>query len=297
MKILINDPISDKGAKILEEKGFELTRHHYGQEELREVIPNYDAIIVRSATKITKEVIAASSGLKVIARAGTGIDNIDHEYAESEGIKVVNAPGANSSSAAELAIAHLFALARFIPQSKITMQKGEWNKKKYKGIELAGKTIGIMGFGRIGTITAKLALGLGMTVIAHDISKSDSELNVEFKSKEEVLKEADFVVLHLPALDKPYITEKELKMMKNEAYLVNGARGMLIDDDALLKALDQGEIAGAGLDVFTNEPPQDLRLVKHEKTSVTPHIGAATKDAQERVGVMIAENLIDALEN
>lgn len=297
MKILINDPISDKGAKILEEKGFELTRHHYGQEELREVIPNYDAIIVRSATKITKEVIAASSGLKVIARAGTGIDNIDHEYAESEGIKVVNAPGANSSSAAELAIAHLFALARFIPQSKITMQKGEWNKKKYKGIELAGKTIGIMGFGRIGTITAKLALGLGMTVIAHDISKSDSELNVEFKSKEEVLKEADFVVLHLPALDKPYITEKALKMMKNEAYLVNGARGMLIDDDALLKALDQGEIAGAGLDVFTNEPPQDLRLVKHEKTSVTPHIGAATKDAQERVGVMIAENLIDALEN
>jgi len=297
MKILINDPISDKGAEILKEKGYKLTRHHYEKDELLGVMADYDAMIVRSATRVDQDVLDAASGLKVVARAGTGIDNIDDKYAESKDIKVINAPGANSASAAELAIAHCFALARFIPQSKITMQKGEWNKKKFKGIELVGKTIGIMGFGRIGRITAKLALGLGMQVIAHDISDVDTDLDVTFKSKNEVLQEADFVVLHLPALDEPFITERELKLMKNAAYLVNGARGMLIDEEALLDALNKGTIAGAGLDVFIKEPPENMALISHKKTSVTPHIGAATQDAQDRVGEMIANNLINALEN
>ncbi len=296
MKILVNDNISDKGIKILEDQGYELTQHHYEKEELMDVLPEYDAIIIRSATKVREDLIDKSN-LKVIARAGTGIDNIDHEYARSKGIDVLNTPGANSASVSELVFAHMFALARYIPQANITMRKGEWNKKQYRGIELAGKTLGIMGFGKIGEITAKMALGFGMKVIAYDIADIDTDLDVEFKTKEEVLKVSDFLTLHVPSMDEPFITAEDMKNMKNSAYLVNCARGGVVDEDDLLTALDNGDIAGAGIDVYVDEPTDNDELVGHEKVSVTPHIGAATYEAQDRVGIQIAEKLIDALEN
>ncbi|HMA61006.1 MAG TPA: D-2-hydroxyacid dehydrogenase [bacterium] len=296
MKILVNDNISDKGIKILEDQGYELTQHHYEKEELMDVLPEYDAIIIRSATKVREDLIDKSN-LKVIARAGTGIDNIDHEYARSKGIDVLNTPGANSASVSELVFAHMFALARYIPQANITMRKGEWNKKQYRGIELAGKTLGIMGFGKIGEITAKIALGFGMKVIAYDIADIDTDLDVEFKTKEEVLKVSDFLTLHVPSMDEPFITAEDMKNMKNSAYLVNCARGGVVDEDDLLTALDNGDIAGAGIDVYVDEPTDNDELVGHEKVSVTPHIGAATYEAQDRVGIQIAEKLIDALEN
>ena len=296
MKILVNDNISDKGIEILEDQGYELTQHHYEKDELMDVLPDYDAIIIRSATKVREDLIDKSN-LKVIARAGTGIDNIDHEYARSKGIQVLNTPGANSASVSELVFAHMFALARYIPQANITMRKGEWNKKQYRGIELAGKTLGIMGFGKIGEITAKMALGFGMNVIAYDIADIDTDLDVEFKSKEEVLKESDFLTLHVPSMDEPFITAEDMKTMKNSAYLVNCARGGVVDEDDLLAALDNGDIAGAGVDVYVDEPTDNEDLVNHKKVSVTPHIGAATYEAQDRVGIQIAEKLIDALEN
>lgn len=296
MKILVNDNISDKGIEILEDQGYELTQHHYEKDELMDILPDYDAIIIRSATKVREDLIDKSN-LKAIARAGTGIDNIDHEYARSKGIQVLNTPGANSASVSELVFAHMFALARYIPQTNITMRKGEWNKKQYRGIELAGKTLGIMGFGKIGEITAKMALGFGMNVIAHDIADIDTDLDVEFKSKEEVLKESDFLTLHVPSMGEPFITAEEIKTMKNSAYLVNCARGGVVDEDDLLTALDNGDIAGAGVDVYVDEPTDNEDLVNHEKVSVTPHIGAATYEAQDRVGIQIAEKLIDALEN
>src|SRR6056297_1876796 len=290
MKILVNDNISDKGIKILEDQGYELTQHHYEKEELMDVLPEYDAIIIRSATKVREDLIDKSN-LKVIARAGTGIDNIDHEYARSKGIDVLNTPGANSASVSELVFAHMFALARYIPQANITMRKGEWNKKQYRGIELAGKTLGIMGFGKIGEITAKMALGFGMKVIAYDIADIDTDLDVEFKTKEEVLKVSDFLTLHVPSMDEPFITAEDMKNMKNSAYLVNCARGGVVDEDDLLTALDNGDIAGAGIDVYVDEPTDNDELVGHEKVSVTPHIGAATYEAQDRVGIQIAEKL------
>lgn len=296
MKILVNDNISDKGIEILEDQGYELTQHHYEKDELMDILPDYDAIIIRSATKVREDLIDKSN-LKAIARAGTGIDNIDHEYARSKGIQVLNTPGANSASVSELVFAHMFALARYIPQTNITMRRGEWNKKQYRGIELAGKTLGIMGFGKIGEITAKMALGFGMNVIAHDIADIDTDLDVEFKSKEEVLKESDFLTLHVPSMGEPFITAEEIKTMKNSAYLVNCARGGVVDEDDLLTALDNGDIAGAGVDVYVDEPTDNEDLVNHEKVSVTPHIGAATYEAQDRVGIQIAEKLIDALEN
>lgn len=296
MKILVNDNISDKGIEILEDQGYGLTQHHYEKDELMDILPDYDAIIIRSATKVREDLIDKSN-LKAIARAGTGIDNIDHEYARSKGIQVLNTPGANSASVSELVFAHMFALARYIPQTNITMRRGEWNKKQYRGIELAGKTLGIMGFGKIGEITAKMALGFGMNVIAHDIADIDTDLDVEFKSKEEVLKESDFLTLHVPSMGEPFITAEEIKTMKNSAYLVNCARGGVVDEDDLLTALDNGDIAGAGVDVYVDEPTDNEDLVNHKKVSVTPHIGAATYEAQDRVGIQIAEKLIDALEN
>ena len=294
MKVLITDGISKEGLEILKKNNHDITEQFYKPEELIKVIPEYDGIIVRSATKVRKDAIDAGKNLKLIARAGTGIDNIDHEYARSKGIQVLNAPGENSASAAELVIAHMFALARFIPQANITMRKGEWNKKKYKGIELAGKTLGIIGFGRIGQIVAKMALGLGMKILVNDVAKAETALDVQYVEKEQLLKESDFISLHIPKLDKAMIGEAELKMMKNSAYLINDSRGNAIDETSLIAALDNDEIAGAGLDVFIPEPPTNTELINHPKISVTPHIGAATKEAQIRVGIHIANKVVSA---
>jgi D-3-phosphoglycerate dehydrogenase len=294
MKILITDGISASGQTILETAGIDFDLQHYELDELIKVIPEYDGILVRSATKVPREVIDAGEKLKVIARGGAGIDNIDHEYAKSVGIPVLNTPRANSASVAELVFAHLFALARFIPQSNITMRRGEWNKKQYKGIELAGKTIGIIGFGKIGQIVAAFALGLKMNVLAYDITPIQTKLKVTSVLKEKLLAESDFITLHTPKLPRPVISEAEIALMKDGVFIINCARGGVISEKALLEGLNSGKIGGAGIDVWESEPTNNIELINHQKVSSTPHIGASTKEAQDRVGIEIAEKIVQA---
>lgn len=295
MKILIADGISPFGQEILKENNIDFDIQHYEHDELLKVIPEYDGILVRSATKVPRDIIDAGKNLKLIARGGTGIDNIDHKYAKSKGIPVLNTPGANSASVSELVFAHMFALARFIPQANITMRKGEWNKKAYKGFELAGKTLGIVGFGRIGQITAKMALAFGMKVLAYDLADIQTDLDVKIVTKEELLKESDFITLHVPKQAQNFITKTEFELMKPTVFLINTARGGVVNEEDLLEALNTGKIAGAGLDAFLNEPNPNPELVNHPKVSVTPHIGASTKEAQDRVGIQIAEKIVAVL--
>lgn len=300
MKILISDGIEDIGKKILLEAGFEVTDKKFSPDELLKEIPNYDAIIVRSATKVTKDVIEAGKNLKVIARGGVGLDNIDVAYAKEKGITVLNTPGASAISVAELAIAHMFAVSRFLHQSNIDMRAEKWPKKEYsKGIELTGKTLGIFGLGNIGKEVAKRALGLGMKVIAYDPIVKQTDLNVKLTTQEEVLKESDYITLHIP-LDKKVgatITKKEFDQMKKGVILINCARGGVVSEKDLLEALKSGKVAHAAMDVFENEPPipEEYELIKHPNVSVTPHIGASTVEAQERVGEEIATKVVAAL--
>ncbi len=221
----------------------------------------------------------------MIIRGGVGIDNIDHEYAKSKGIEVRNTPTASSDSVAELALAHMFAIYRFIPQANITMRNGEWNKKKYKGRELSGKVLGIVGIGRIGQSLAKKAIALGMNVLAHDPFVDNCGVNnVSMQCLDTILKESDIISLHVPSGDKPLIGKEEIAKMKDGAVIINCARGGVVDEDALCDALDSGKLSGAGVDVFVEEPTKNERLVNHPLVSVTPHIGASTKEAQDRVG-------------
>ncbi len=295
MKVLITDGISPYGQEILKNNHIDFDIQHYDQDELLKVIPEYDGILVRSATKVPQDIIDAGKNLKLIARGGTGIDNIDHEYAKSIGIPVLNTPGANSASVSELVFAHMFALARFIPQANITMRNGEWNKKAYKGFELAGKTLGIVGFGRIGQITAKMALAFGMKVIVHDMVDIQTDMDVKVVTKEDLLKKSDFITLHVPKQAQNFITKVEFELMKPGVFIINTSRGGVVNEDDLLEALNTGKIAGAGIDAFLNEPTPNPELVNHLKVSVTPHIGASTKEAQDRVGIEIAEKLVAAL--
>ncbi|MBU2470863.1 MAG: D-2-hydroxyacid dehydrogenase [Bacteroidetes bacterium] len=300
MKILISDGIEDIGKKILSEAGFEVVDKKLTPEELLKEIPDYDAIIVRSATKVTKEVIEAGKNLKAIARGGVGLDNIDVAYAKSKGIPVLYTPSASSISVAELAIAHMFALCRFLHVSTGEMRNMKWPKKEYgKGIELTGKTLGLFGLGNIGREVAKRAIGLGMKVITYDPIVKVSPLSVKFVSQEEVLKQSDFISLHIP-LDKKVgatITKKEFDMMKNVVILINCARGGVVSEKDLLEALKSGKVAGAGIDVFENEPVTEIQkeLLAHPNVSATPHIGASTLEAQERVGEEIATKVVNAL--
>jgi len=300
MKILISDGIEDIGKKILNGAGFEIVDKKLTPEELLKEIPNYDAIIVRSATKVTKDVIDVGKNLKVIARGGVGLDNIDVPYAKGKGIKVLNTPGASSISVAELAIAHMFALSRFLHQSNTEMRNGKWPKKEYsKGVELTGKTLGIFGLGNIGKETAKRAIGLGMNVIGFDPIVKSTEAKVTLVSKEDLLTTADYISLHIP-LDKKTgatITKAEFDLMKKGVILINCARGGVVSEKDLLDALKSGKVAGAAMDVFENEPPtpEESELIKHPNVSVTPHIGASTVEAQERVGSEIAQKVVEAL--
>ena len=297
MKILIADGISPFGQDILKQNGIDFDIQHYDHDELLKVIPEYDGILVRSATKVPQDVIDAGKNLKLIARGGTGIDNIDHQYAKSKGIPVLNTPGANSASVSELVLAHMFALARFIPQANITMRNGEWNKKAYKGIELCGKTLGVVGFGKIGQITANMALSLGMNVLAYDLAEIKTDLDIKIVSKEELLKNSDFITLHVPKQAQNFITKAEFELMKPSVFLINTSRGGVVNEDDLLDALNNGKIAGAGIDAFLNEPTPNPELVKHPKVSCTPHIGASTKEAQDRVGIQIAEKIVAVLKS
>jgi len=290
MKILINDGLSKEGIAALKAAGFDVDLNTIPQEELPVKIAPFDAIVVRSASKVKADVIDGGKNLKAIVRGGVGVDNIDVKYAESKGIKVMNTPTASSASVAELALAHMFALARFIPDANITLRAGLWEKKKYaKGIELGGKTLGILGIGRIGRELAKRALALGMQVIAHDPFVTTIDLPVKLLSKEDVLKGSDFLSLHMPKLATGYVIGAvELALMKDGAYLINCARGGVVDENALVEALNSGKLAGAGVDVFEQEPTTNLDLVRHPKVSATPHLGANTQEAQDRVGAEVA---------
>lgn len=311
IRILANDGIDPVGKHMLEQAGFTVDTENIPQEQLPEALKSYDAITVRSATKVRKELIDACPNLRLIGRGGVGMDNIDVEYAKSKGLAVVNTPAASSPSVAELVFAHLFTGIRFLHDSnrKMPVDGGaKFNalKKAYAaGIELKGKKIGIIGFGRIGRETAKIALGLGMEVLAYDLYDVPAQLelalaggvtvNVPVKKVEfsELITEADFISLHIPFLDKPILGAEEFRRMKTGIGIVNCSRGGTIDEDALIAALDSGVVAFAGLDVFENEPTPREDLLKHPKISLTPHIGAATNEAQERIGVELASLIID----
>lgn len=299
MKVLVSDGIEEIGAKILTEAGLEVVNKKVTPEELLQTIKEYDAIIVRSATKVTREVIDAGN-LKAIARGGVGLDNIDVAYAKEKGIPVLNTPGASSISVAELAIAHMFSVARFINVSNIEMRNGKWPKKDYAhGFELTGKTLGLIGFGNIGKEVAKRALGLGMTVVATDPFVTSTDMDVKIVSKDELLALADVISLHIPFIkaEGPTIKKAEFDKMKDGVVLINCARGGVVVEKDLLEALNSGKVKAAGIDVFENEPFTEAQheLINHPKVSVTPHIGASTDEAQERVGQEIAEKVVAVL--
>jgi|WetSurMetagenome_2_1015567.scaffolds.fasta_scaffold193373_2 D-3-phosphoglycerate dehydrogenase / 2-oxoglutarate reductase len=300
MRILITDGIERTGADILLKAGFELTEKTLTPEDLLTTIPDYDAIIVRSATKVTKAVIDAGTKLKVVARGGVGLDNIDVEYATLKHMKVLNTPKASSISVAELTIAHLMSLGRFLPMSNIAMRNKQWPKKEYsKGIEVTGKTLGIIGLGNIGTEVAKRAMGLMMKVVAFDPIVTKTDLDVKLVSKEELIKISDYITLHVPFDKKrgPVIAKAEFDQMKNGVILINCARGGVVAERDLLDALNSHKVAYAAMDVFEHEPPtpEEFDLINHPRVSVTPHIGASTLEAQDRVGVEIAQKVVEAL--
>lgn len=289
IKVLASDGMEKSAVEKLTSLGFEVAEKFYEPEDLKEQVKNYDVLVVRSATKVRKPIIdsAAEAGrLKLVIRGGVGVDNIDVEYAEEKGIKVTNTPKASSISVAELAIAHMFAVSRFVNISNVTMREGKWEKKKYEGVELYGKTLGLVGFGRISREVAKRADALGMKVAYTDIVGEDKNCGYGYGSLEYVLKNSDYVSLHIPFnKERGAVIDKEhIQMMKDGAYLINCARGGVVDEDALLDALNSGKLAGAGIDVFAEEPTKNVELVNHPKVSVTPHIGAATEEAQRRIG-------------
>lgn len=288
VRLLTNDGLEEAAIEALQGLGVEVVNEHIEQAVLGEKLKDFDVIVIRSATKLTADIFDAEKGgnLKLAIRAGVGIDNIDIAAGEGIGVTVKNTPAASSDSVAELALAHMFSLARFVGVSNVTMRNGEWNKKKYQGTEINGKTLGIIGMGRIGQSLAKKAIALGMKVIYTDLFGKNDSLDYDFLSLEDLLKTSDFISLHVP-YDKnagSLIGKKELEMMKNTAYLIDCARGKVVEEAALLEALDNGVIAGAGLDVFEDEPTKNTTLVNHPKVSATPHIGGATDEAQTRIG-------------
>ena len=298
-RILSTDGMAKSAVQKLRDLGYEVVEEFYEPEVLQEKVKEFDALVVRSATKVRAPIIDAASAagrLKIIIRGGVGVDNIDVGYATQKGIAVANTPNASSASVAELAIAHILALARFVAIANVTMRGGQWEKKAYKGVELTGKTLGIFGLGRIGKETAKRADALGMKVIYFGKGE-DKGVPYEFVSADELLKRADFISLHIPAVkgQPPLVNAEFLAKMKDGAYLINTARGALVDEDALLDALDSGKLAGAGLDVYMEEPSKNERLLHHAKVSLTPHIGGTTKEAQDRIGEEIVEIIANTL--
>ena len=310
-RILANDGIDPIGKKLLEDAGHTVETQTVPQDQLVAALQNYDGLTVRSATKVRKELIDACPNLSLIGRGGVGMDNIDVEYARSKGITVVNTPAASSLSVAELVFSHLFTGVRFLQDAnrKMPIEGGsKFNdlKKAYaKGIELRGKTIGVIGFGRIGRETAAVALGLGMNVLAYDLFPFSGNITLNLTlgikvdipvttvSLEEVIANSDFISLHTPFADKPILGAAEFTAMKQGVGIVNCSRGGTIDEPALIEALNSGKVSFAGLDVFDNEPTPAAALLAHPKISLTPHIGASTNEAQERIGTELANLIID----
>ncbi len=289
LKILANDGMDSSAVKELEKLGHSVCLDSYSIDELKVKLKEFDCIVIRSATKIRKELIdeVKDSKLKLIIRAGVGVDNIDVEYAKKCGIKVRNTPNASSASVAELTIGHMFSLSRFIGISNFTMRNNEWNKKQYKGTEIANKKLGLIGYGRIAKEVAKKANALGMEVIFYDKFVDKSDELATYKKFDDILKESDYISLHIP-FDKSVgatIKKEEFDMMKDGVYLINCARGGVVCEKDLLDALNSNKLAGAAIDVFEEEPTKNLELINHERVSVTPHIGASTKEAQKRIGI------------
>lgn len=317
MKVLANDGLDQSGIDALTAKGFEVITNKVPQEFLIDYINEnkIKTVLVRSATTVRKDLIDACPSLEIIGRGGVGMDNIDVDYARSKNIHVINTPSASSESVAELVFAHLFSGARFLQDSNRKMpllgdsEFAKLKKSYEKGIELRGKTIGIVGMGRIGQEVARIALGLGMRVIAADSNVGRASIKVKFYNNqfinvdietepiEGVLKHADFITLHVPAQKEGYmIGEKEFEMMKNGVAIVNCSRGGVIDEKALVSALNSGKVAFAGLDVFINEPTPSKEILNHAKISMTPHTGASTLEAQDRIGLSLAEQICSILQ-
>ena len=315
MKILANDGISKSGVDALEKGGFEVITVKVAQNQLENYINEHriDAILVRSATQVRQELIEACPSLKLIGRGGVGLDNIDVDYAEDNGLHVINTPAASSSSVAELVFSHLFGMVRFLHSSNREMPlEGDSRFKELKkaysqGTELRGKTIGIIGFGRIGQEVAKIAIGLGMHVLAIDDQVKSAAITLEFfngqkttftidtVTKEALLKESDFITLHVPSQNDYIIAKKEFEKMKDGVGIINTARGGLLHEVDLVYAIESGKIQFAGLDVFETEPTPAVQLLMNPEISLTPHIGAATKEAQDRIGLELAKQIIELL--
>ena len=318
MKILANDGLNQAGVDALQQNGFEVITDKVSQDNLINYINenNVTVLLVRSATQVTKEVIDSCSSIKIIGRGGVGMDNIEVEYAKSKGIFVINTPAASSGSVAELVFSHLFSGVRFLQDSNRKMpvsgntEFAKLKKAYEKGIELRGKTIGIVGIGRIGQEVAKIAFGLGMNVKAADAFIENVDIKLDFPNNqsvsipvkteplENVLNESDFVTLHVPAQKGGALLGKEeFAKMKDGVAVVNCARGGVIDELALIEALNSGKVAFAGLDVFVNEPTPSSEILSHPKISLTPHIGAATEEAQERIGTELAAQITSIFQN
>lgn len=315
MKVLANDGISKSGIKALEEAGFEVITVQVAQEQLENYINEHkiEVLLVRSATTVRKNIIDNCSSLKIIGRGGVGMDNIDVEYAREKGLQVINTPAASSASVAELVFAHLFGSVRFLFNSNRNMPldgdtKFKDLKKNYgAGKELRGKTIGIIGFGRIGREVAKIALGCGMNVIASDQGIGEADITLDFYDGQqitlkiktepvaELIKHSDFISLHVPSQDGYLIGKQEIFKMKDGVGIINAARGGVLDEKALLDALESGKVSFAALDVFENEPTPALKVLMNEKISLSPHIGAATLEAQDRIGTELAEQIINLM--
>ncbi len=313
--VLANDGISQSGIELLEKEGFNVITTRVAQEQLQKFINEngIEALLVRSATQAKKNLIDGCPQLKLIGRGGVGMDNIDVDYAKSKGIHVINTPASSSQSVAELVFGHLFNGVRFLQDANRNMPlEGDSNfkqlKKSYaKGGELKGKTLGIVGFGRIGKATARMAIGLGMKVLFSDKHLTDADLELEFFDGQSInfhlksspfntlLKESDFVSLHVPAQNGYLLGKKEFELMKPGAGIVNAARGGVIDEVALLEALDTEKLAFAGLDVFESEPNPEIKILMHPKISLSPHIGASTQEAQNRIGIELANQIIELL--
>ena len=293
MKVLANDGLEISAINEIKKNGIYIETRHLDKEKLIENINNYDVLVVRSNTKVTSDVLEAGAkgNLKLVIRAGVGIDNIDLDYAKKVGIKVSNTPNASSDSVAELALGHMFSVARYIAVANYTMRNGQWNKKQYKGSEIAGKILGIIGMGRIGKALAGKAEALGMKIIYADVLGKQDNLAYEFMDLDNLLKVSDYVSLHVP-YDKDkgaLISSREISMMKDGAVIINCSRGKVVDEEALLEGLNSGKLAGAGIDVFEQEPSKNTELINHERVSV----GASTKEAQERIGKEVAAIVIN----
>lgn len=298
-RILATDGMAKGAVAKLQSLGYEVVQEFYEPDVLAQKVKEFDALVVRSATKVRVPIIdaAAEAGrLKIIIRGGVGVDNIDVDYAKSKGIAVANTPNSSSASVAELAITHMLALSRYVAIANVTMREGKWEKNAYKGIELTGKTLGVFGMGRIGRETAKRAEALGMKVVYADRAPAEG-VSYQKLEQDELLAKSDFITFHIPAQkgQPPMVNAEFLAKMKDGAFLINTARGALIDEEALCDALDSGKLAGAGLDVYQEEPCKNERLLHHPKVSLTPHIGGTTKEAQDRIGDEIVQIITNTL--